>query len=108
MPRTPSSSRPSAVIGFVLGLGLLFVGVAVSGFLWVGVIGFVVMLASAMYVVRATRRETTPLEVITGGLDPNPTPQGQRGARPKKSRRAGVMSRVEERWRRRGTGGSGY
>ena len=100
-----------AVIGFVLGLGLLFVGVAASGFLWVGVIGFVVMLASAMYVVRATRRESTPLEVITGGLDPNPTPAGQRGQRaqrPKKSRRAGMMARVEERWRRRGTGGQGY
>src|SRR6478735_7352001 len=53
-----------AVVGFVVGLGLLFVGVAVSGFFWVGPVGFLVMLASAMYVVYGSRRETTPLEVI--------------------------------------------
>src|SRR6478735_11763616 len=91
------------VIGFVLGLGLLFVGVAVAGFFWVGVVGFVVMLASAMYVVHASRRDSTPLEVIAGGLDPNPGPR-PRAPKQKKARRAGLMARVEERWRRRGTG----
>jgi hypothetical protein len=98
-----------AVVGFVVGLGLLFVGVAVPGFLWVGPVGFLVMLGSALYLLYASRRETTPLEVISGGLDPNAgsTPAAPRPRASKQSRRAGLMARVEERWRRRGTSG-GY
>lgn len=100
-----------AVVGFVVGLGLLFVGVAVPGFLWIGPVGFVVMLGSAMYVLYSSRRETTPLEVISGGLDPNPNPGGRSGAgrsasggrpRARRNRRASFMAKVEERWRRRG------
>src|SRR6478752_6449365 len=97
-----------AVVGFVVGLGLLFVGVAVSGFFWVGPVGFLVMLGSAMYVVYGTRKETTPLTVVTEGFDPTapPAPRAARGARGgrKQSRRAGFMARMEERWRRRGIG----
>jgi len=97
-----------AVVGFVVGLALLFVGVAIPGFLWVGPVGFLLMLGSAMYVLYASRRETTPLEVIAGGLDPNPSPQPRGRAPKKKARRAGFMERMEERWRRRGPGGRGY
>ena len=92
-----------AVVGFVIGLALLLVGVAVPGLIWVGPIGFLVMLGSAMYLLYASRRETTPLEVIAGGLDPNagvaPRPRA-----PKRSRRASFMTRMEERWRRRSGG----
>ena len=98
-----------AVVGFVVGLGLLFVGVAVSGFFWVGPVGFLVMLGSAMYVVYGSRRETTPLTVVTEGYDPSAPPAPRaRGKRPKASRRAGFMARVEERWRRRDNGNGGY
>ena len=90
-----------AVVGFVVGLGLLFVGVAVSGFFWVGPVGFLVMLGAVMYLLFATRRGNPPLEVIAGGLDPN-AGAAPRAKAPKRSRRAGFMTRVEERWRRRG------
>ena len=96
-----------AVVGFVVGLGLLLAALSVPGLfqLVLGVLGFLVMLGSAMYLLNLSRRETTPLEVIAGGLDPNPNPNpAPRPRAPKRTRRASFMTRIEERWRRRSTG----
>ena len=91
-----------AVVGFVLGLGLLFVGVAVQGFYWVGAIGFLVMLGAVMYLLRSSRRDTTSLEVITGGAAAVAQPPRKVGKVRRGGRRTGFMTRVEERWRKRG------
>jgi hypothetical protein len=101
-----------AVVGFVVGMALLLVGVAVPGFLWVGPLGFLVMLGAAMYVLYSSRRTTTPLEVITGGQARPAPPEGgsRRRSRPARAPRGGggLMARFEERWRKRGLGGDGY
>jgi hypothetical protein len=95
-----------AVVGFVVGLALLFVGLAAPSLLIVSVVGFLVMLGAAMYLLRSSRRETTPLEIISGGMDPSPPSAGRtrKSRGPKSSRRAGFMAKLEERWRRRTDG----
>ena len=92
-----------AVVGFLVGLGLLFVGVA-TPLIFVAVVGFLFMLGSAMYLLRSSQRPSTPLEVIAGGLD---TPQ-TRPEKKKRSRRGSFMERMDERWRRRGNGNNNY
>lgn len=82
-----------AAVGFLAGLGVLFAGVIVAR-TWVGVIGFVMMLAAAYVFVTAGRPKL-------GG------PQGVVGGRPKGSAgkaRGSVIQRMEERWQRRQRG----
>ena len=81
-----------AAFGFLLGVGMLLAGV-VTKYIWIGVAGFVVMLACCMWALTSYRHMTG----ATTGRGP---------ARPKerRSRRAaspGMMERLEERWRRR-------
>jgi hypothetical protein len=81
-----------AAFGFLLGVGMLLAGV-VTKYIWIGVAGFVVMLACSMWALTSYRHMTG----ATTGRGP---------ARPKerRSRRAaspGMMERLEERWRRR-------
>jgi Protein of unknown function (DUF3040) len=87
-----------ATFGFLLGVGMLLAGV-VTKYIWIGVAGFVVMLACSMWALTSYRH-------MTGAAT------GHRPARPKerrsKSRRSsrrssgtGMMERLEERWRRR-------
>jgi hypothetical protein len=116
-----------AAIGFLLGVGLLLAGV-VSKYIFVGVGGFVVMLACAMWALTSWRHMGG---VPTGrGLGLNRSPGGprggaargpgrgqggarsqRRGRRQGKDRRrgraggGGFMERLEERWRRRQEGG---
>jgi Protein of unknown function (DUF3040) len=81
-----------AALGFLLGVGMLVAGV-VTKYIWIGVAGFVVMLACSMWALTSYRHMTG---VATG-----------RGAAKPKDRRAshaaggGMMERLEERWRRR-------
>ena len=108
-----------AAIGFLLGVGLLLAGV-VSKVIFVGVGGFVVMLACAMWALTswrhmggaATGRAATG-RAATGraatGRAASPGQAGTRGRKPRKDRRgqaggAGFMERLEERWRRRQEG----
>ena len=120
-----------AAIGFLLGVGLLLAGV-VSKVIFVGVGGFVVMLACAMWALTswrhmgggATGRAATG-RAATGGAatggaatggaatgraaSPGRPPAGPRGRKPRKDRRGrasgtGFMERLEERWRRRQEG----
>jgi len=115
-----------AAIGFLLGVGLLLAGV-VSKVIFIGVGGFVVMLACAMWALTswrhmggaATGRAATG-QAATGGAatgraatgraaSPGRGQAGTRGRKPRKERRGraggtGFMERLEERWRRRQQG----
>jgi len=81
-----------AAVGFVLGLVLLMTGV-ISQVIWVSVLGFVLMLATAVFAVSSWRR-------IPGAGDANPAAAAAPKVKRKGSRR-GVVERFEERWRRR-------
>jgi hypothetical protein len=100
-----------AAIGFLLGVGLLLAGV-VSKVIFVGVGGFVVMLACAMWALTSWRHMGGA--VVGRGAAVSRGPGGARGQRrgrasrkDKRGRagRTGFMERLEERWRRRQEGG---
>lgn len=118
-----------AAIGFLLGVGLLLAGV-VSQYIFVGVGGFVVMLACAMWALTSWRHMGGAPSGRGFGLARNPGgPRGggarstgpgrdqggarsqRRGRKQGKDRRrgrsggGGFMERLEERWRRRQEGG---
>ena len=105
-----------AAIGFVIGVGLLLAGV-ISKFILVGVGGFLVMLACAMWALTSWRHMGG---VVSGkGLAvARPPGAGQPPGRARGSRRRrtaakgrrdksglSFMERLEERWRRRQEGG---
>jgi|SRR5215475_9166412 len=108
-----------AAIGFLLGVGLLLAGV-VSKLIFVGVGGFVVMLACAMWALTSWRHMGGAVTGRAAGVSQGPGgarsqgPGGARGQRrgraARKDRRgraggkAGFMERLEERWRRRQEG----
>jgi Protein of unknown function (DUF3040) len=99
-----------AVLVFVLGIAMLMAG-AIKPLVWLGVTGFVVMLASA-YVALSSWRGQQQV-----GEQPGSVPQGspsftvleggrakKRAGRPPRGRSSGsgsMMQRFEERWRRR-------
>jgi hypothetical protein len=105
-----------AAIGFVIGVGLLLAGV-ISKIILVGVGGFLVMLACAMWALTSWRHMGG---IVSGkGLgvarpQGAPRPPGHaRGSRRRRSAtkarrdKSGLsfMERLEERWRRRQEGG---
>jgi hypothetical protein len=92
-----------ALIGFLIGLVLLFVGVGVSGpLIPLSVFGFIVMLGCCYWAVISYRR--------MNGLPAGRVVLKERGPRRKESRqsrRSGsgrLGERLEERWRRRQEG----
>jgi Protein of unknown function (DUF3040) len=109
-----------AAFGFLLGIGMLLAGVMAN--IWIGVAGFVVMLACAMWALNSWRHMTgtatsrgaaaapdgstvTDIGTAAGrrGKDRRGA-AGRRGAKDRRSGRAhnpGLMERLEERWRRR-------
>jgi hypothetical protein len=113
-----------AAIGFVIGVGLLLAGV-ISKIIFVGVGGFLVMLACAMWALTSWRHmggivSGKGLSVArpqgAGAARPQGVarPQGHpRGSRRRRSAPKGrrdksglsFMERLEERWRRRQEGG---
>ena len=102
-----------AAIGFVIGVGLLLAGV-ISKIIFVGVGGFLVMLACAMWALTSWRHMGG---IVSGkGLGvarPQGSGRSAHGRRPAaKARWSGrsksglsFMERLEERWRRRKEGG---
>lgn len=79
--------------GVVVGLLLLVLAVA-SQLIWLGVVGFLLMLGGAIYAMSAPRR-TGPTGVVgaNGGTTPrSPRSQGNRGS---------FMQRLEQRWDQR-------
>jgi len=86
-----------AVAGFIIGIVLLMAGV-VTQVIPVSILGFVIMLAAALFAVSSWRRMPGPGETaaagVVGGASAAP-----RSPKPKQKTR--LMDRVEERWRRR-------
>jgi hypothetical protein len=75
-------------LGFLVGLGVMFTGVVLP-LTWLGVVGFVVMIAAAyLFVVVSRRRLASP---------------GLRTASASRSN-ASFVDRMEERWQRRQDG----
>jgi hypothetical protein len=88
-----AKSKRVAVVsggGFLAGLGLLFAG-AVTAHTWVGVLGFVVMLAAVYIFVTAGRQG------FGSGAE-----RGRPASAPKPS--GSFVDRMEERWQRRQNG----
>ena len=95
--------------GVVVGLALLPIGIATKAFP-VSVIGFLVMLGSAIWAVTSWRRVPAPGDLGVGAATAaagtgRPTSGGLRKGRTGRSKskapKAGFMDRMEERWRRR-------
>ena len=81
------------VVGVVAGLGLVLVGVNTT--MWVGAVGFAVMVAAAVYAVTPPRR--AKLAAVQGSGDDAPVQGGKR----RKGQRSSFMDRLDERWERR-------
>jgi Protein of unknown function (DUF3040) len=95
--RRPFGRYVIAGVGATVGLLLLVLGAANSQ-AWLGVVGFVVMFAAVAFAFADPRgsRRSGPKGVV----------QSDGAVRPAKKQRAGLMSRLEERWeRRRGESG---
>ncbi|WP_406287379.1 DUF3040 domain-containing protein [Embleya sp. NBC_00896] len=82
-----------AILGFLLGIVLLMTGMMVQQ-IWVSVIGFLAMLGGALLAVTGWRRGPATAAAGEGGG------ASGRGATPRR-RKAKVMNRIEDRWRRR-------
>ena len=92
-----------AAIGFLIGLGLLVAGVATK-VPWLGVAGFVVMLACSMWALTSYRH----MAGIAAGRGLAKERRSGKTGRAGKTAKTGVktakqpmMERFEERWRRR-------
>lgn len=93
-----------AVIGFVLGMGLLLLGLLLGGPdaslalpVTVSVIGFIFMLASFLMGANAWRKAAGGAEAMLAEAESEPKKR-------KGDKRPGMMNRFEERWRRRQQG----
>ena len=86
-----------SALGFVLGLVLLMTGVVQPSLVAVSVLGFVLMLASALFAVTSWRK------IAGSGDGPGPVapPSGGKNKRRSSSSKRGVTERFEDRWRRR-------
>lgn len=93
-------ARRRIIISAVLilaGLGLVVYGVADSEKLWLGVVGFVLMLGAAAFWMLAHKRSQTAELRSVGGTATRRTRGGSRGGRS-----GGIIDRLESRWRERG------
>jgi hypothetical protein len=98
-----------AMVGMLVGLAVLLTGVIIP-LIPLGVAGFVLMLAAALYAVASWQRMTghrSGLRVVgSDGQEPAPAP-GRRRSRATGPRR-GVLERLEDRWQRRQDGDTPY
>ncbi|MGW0605684.1 DUF3040 domain-containing protein [Streptomyces sp. NPDC002640] len=83
-----------AVAGFLVGIALLMTGM-VAQQIWIGVVGFLVMLGCAVLAVTGWRKGPKPGEQPTAADAP-----GAPGAAAT-ARKRSVMDRIEQRWQRR-------
>ena len=102
-----------AAIGFLVGVGLLLAGV-ISKIIPVGVGGFLVMLACAMWALTSWRHMGGIVSgrgvaraqgAPRGAREGRRASRGRRRGRRDKSPGLSFMERLEERWRRRQEGG---
>ena len=108
-----------AGVVFAAGVAVLMTG-AITEYWWIGIIGFVIMLASATIALTAMRGQHGP----AAGADPRASAHpshggfsvidGGRRGRPRRTRRASsagstpFMQRLEHRWRRRREENGGF
>jgi hypothetical protein len=79
--------------GFVIGIGALVAGVVLK-YPWLDVVGFVIMVASSAWAITNYRR--------MAGVTVDRRAAAARGRKPvRPASNAGMMDRLEERWRRR-------
>ncbi|CCH77079.1 conserved hypothetical protein [Nostocoides japonicum T1-X7] len=98
-----------AAVGFLVGLGVVLVGVNLSN-MWVGAIGFVVMVAAVVQAVAPPRKRKNqvPLGPVRpdGSVGTTHSRTRSKGRAPKARPSGTFMQRLEQRWdRRRGSGG---
>jgi hypothetical protein len=84
-----------AVVGFLVGIGLLMAGMVAPQLIWISVVGFLVMLGCAVLAVTGWRKAPKP------GEQPSAGAQGGSSARRQGRQRRSMMDRIEERWQRR-------
>ncbi|MBC2878748.1 MULTISPECIES: DUF3040 domain-containing protein [Streptomyces] len=84
-----------AIAGFLVGIALLMAGM-VAQWIWISVVGFLVMLGCAVLVVTGWRKAPRP------GSAPGAGPlSGGLAARRQMRQRRSMMDRIEQRWQRR-------
>jgi hypothetical protein len=89
--------RRIVVAAFVIALGLaLVVYGTVSSNTLLGVAGFVVMLGSAAFAMQSRKRGQAPTDLHAVG--------GTATRRTRQNRKAGMLDRLEERWKQRPEG----
>ncbi|WP_330176251.1 DUF3040 domain-containing protein [Streptomyces sp. NBC_01498] len=81
-----------AVAGFLVGIALLMTGM-VAKQIWIGVVGFLVMLGCAVLAVTGWRKAPKPGE--------QQAPGEAAGDRGQPRQRRSFMNRIEQRWQRR-------
>ena len=79
--------------GFVIGIGALVAGVLLK-YPWLDIVGFVIMVASSVWAITSYRRMAGVSADRRAGAA-----RGRKAAKP--ATNAGMMDRLEERWRRR-------
>ena len=87
------------VVGVVVGLALVLVGVSTT--MWIGAIGFAVMVSAVAFALTPPRRKTPLGTVQPDGSVRQATP-GKSPSKSKSSKSGGsFMHRIEERWDKR-------
>lgn len=92
------SSRRRLIVGtlgIVAGLGLVVLGV-LGQHVWLGAIGFVVMVAAGAFAFAPTRKDGP-----TGTVSSDGSVQRAKGAKVVKGGQGSFMQRLEQRWERR-------
>jgi predicted lipid-binding transport protein (Tim44 family) len=90
-----------AVAGFLVGIALLMAGM-VAQQIWIGVVGFLVMLGCAVLAVTGWRKAPRNGEQQQGQGSPQQSGGGGSAPTRRQSRsRKSMMNRIEERWQRR-------
>ena len=103
-----------AGVVFAAGVAVLMTGV-ITEYLWIGIVGFVIMLASATIGVRALRGHQAAAAApprAAGGSSGFTVIDGGRSGRSRRARRSSsstsFMQRLEHRWRRRREENGGF
>ncbi len=94
-----------ALLGVVIGTGLLVAG-AVTRRVYLEAIGVVIVLLSLVWAVASLRRHVARARPARSGAGTRAAAEGTK-RRPGQTRRARMMERIEERWRRRQEGNGG-
>ncbi|EME99318.1 DUF3040 domain-containing protein [Streptomyces mobaraensis NBRC 13819 = DSM 40847] len=87
-----------AIAGFLVGIALLMAGM-VAQWIWISVVGFLVMLGCAVLVVTGWRKAPRPGGGPQRGA--GPMSGGGLAARRQMRQRRSMMDRIEQRWQRR-------